>query len=124
LVPPTALPGIAGGTVAFVVGPLSLVGEVVALVGGPLALIEVVLGPVQGGGASGQPSLGRLQRLFGLPGPRLGRPDPGVVDGQGRDPLALGVLDDLLGQVGQLARGRPGPAAELLERLVRTNPPG
>ena len=94
--------GIAGGPVArvggplpLIGGPLAIVGEVVALVGGPLPRIEVVLGPVQGGGASGQPGLGRLQRLLGLPGPRLGRPDPGVVDGQGGDPLALRLLDDL-----------------------------
>ena len=96
-----ALFGIAGGPVArvggplpFIGGPLAIVGDVVALVGGPLPRIEVVLGPVQGGGASGQPGLGRMERLLGLPGPRLGRPDPGVVDGQGGDPLALRVLDD------------------------------
>jgi hypothetical protein len=119
-----------GGPVARVSGPLpligqvvALVGEVVALVGGPLAFVEDVLGPVQGGGASGQPGLGRLQGLLGLLGSRLGRPDPGVVDGQGRDPLALGLLDDLLGQLGQLARGRPGPSAELLEGRIRAHPP-
>jgi hypothetical protein len=131
LVAPTALFGIVGGPVALVGGPLPLiggpvaiVGGVVALVGGPLPRVEVVLGPVEGGGATGQPGLGRLQRLLGLPGPRLGRPDPGVVDGQGGDPLALRLLDDLLGQVSQLARGRSGLSAELLERLVRINAPG
>jgi hypothetical protein len=60
LVPPTALLGIAGGPVAFVggpvalvgdvvafiSGPLALVGEVIVLVGGPLPLIEVVPAPV------------------------------------------------------------------------------
>ena len=138
MVAPTALLGIAGGPVTLVsiavalVGEVvarvgiavALVGEVVALVGGPLPGVEVVLGPVQRRGPSGQPGLGGLQRLLGLPGPRLGRPDPGVVNGQGRDPLTLGLLHDLLGQFGQLARGRPRPSAELLERLVRTNPPG
>jgi hypothetical protein len=48
--------------------------------------------------------------------------DPGIVDGQRRDPLALGVLDNLLGQVGQLAAGRPGLFAELLERRIRADP--
>ena len=36
------------------------------------------------------------QRLLGLPGPRLSRPHPSVVNRQGRDPLPLGVLDHLL----------------------------
>jgi hypothetical protein len=123
LVPPTALLGIAGGPVArvggpvagvgdplpligeviaFVGGPVALIGEVVVLVGGPLPLVEVVPAPVQGGGASSQPGLDRLQRLLGLPSPRLGRPNPSVIDRQARDPLTLGLLDDLLGQVGQL----------------------
>ena len=70
-------------------------------------------------GPLGQPGLSGLQRLLGFPGPCLSRPDPGIVDGQGRDPLALGRLDDLLGEVGHLARGRPGPFSELLERVVR-----
>ena len=89
-----------GEMVAFVSSPLARVGEVVALVGGPLPGVEVVLDPVQRRGPLGQPGLGRVQRLLGLPGPRLGRPDPGVVDGESGDPFALGVLDDLLGEVG------------------------
>jgi hypothetical protein len=143
LVWPTALLGIAGGpvtrvgitvalvgeVVAFVGSPLPLVGEVVAvissplplvseviaLVSGPLPLVEIVPAPVQGGGASGQPGLGRLQRLLGRPGPRLGRPNPSVINGQSGDPFALGRLDNLLGQVGHLPRGRPRLLAELLD---------
>jgi hypothetical protein len=38
------------------------------------------------------------------PSPRLGCPDPGVVQRLGRDPLPLDVLDELLGDLGQLAR--------------------
>jgi hypothetical protein len=43
------------------------------------------------------------------PSPRLGCPDPGVVQRLGRDPLPLDVLDELLGDLGQLARRRPHP---------------
>jgi len=56
-----------------------------------------------------------LQYLLGLPSPRLGHPTP-AVDRPGRDPRALDVLDNLLGDLGQLARRRPRP--ELLEPLV------
>jgi hypothetical protein len=49
---------------------LGVGGGLVALVGGPLTGIQVVLGPVQGGAAAGQPGLGRLQRLLGLPSAR------------------------------------------------------
>ena len=111
-----------GEVVAFVGGPLPLVGEVVALVSGPLPFVGVVLGPVQGGGASGQPGLGGHQRLLGLPGPRLSRPNPSVVNRQGGDPFALGLLHDLLGQFGQLPRRRPRPFPELLERRIRADP--
>jgi hypothetical protein len=76
--------------VAFISSPLALVGKMVSFVGGTLARVGVVPGPVQHRGVSGQPSLGRLQRLLGLPGPRLSRPNPSVIDGQGSDPLALG----------------------------------
>jgi len=100
------------------------IGDIVALVGGPLSGIGGVLRPIQGRGPSGQPGLGRLQRLLGCPGAGLSGPDPSVVDGHGSDPLTLGVLDDLLGQVGQLAAGRPRLFAELLERRIRADPPG
>jgi hypothetical protein len=98
----------ADGLLGFAGVPVALVGEVVSLISGPLPPADVVLGPVQGCGALGQPGSGSLQRLLGLLGPRLGCPNPGVVDRLGRDALALGRLDDLLGKVGQLARGRPG----------------
>jgi len=102
--------GVVGGLVrcvsgpfALVSGPLSFIGDVVALVGGPLSFIGGVLRPIHGCGASGQTGLGCLQRLLGRLGAGLSGPDPGIVDGHGGDPLALGVLDNLLGQVGQLA---------------------
>ena len=72
----------------------------IALVSGPLPRVGVVLGTVQRRGASGQPGLGSLQGLLGRPGPRLSRPNPSVIDRPGGDPLALGRLDDLLGEVG------------------------
>ena len=138
LVPPTALLGIAGGpvaliggplalvgtVVAFISGPLALVGEMVALVGGPLPLVEVVPGPVQRGGASGQPGLGGLQRLLGRPGPRPGRLDPSVIDGHGRDPLALSRLDHLLGEVGQFPRRRPRRLRSCWNAWSGPTPPG
>ena len=108
--------------VSLVGGPFAFVGEVIALVSGPLPGVGVVLGPVQRRRPLGQPGLGRLQRLLGLPGPRLGRPDPSVVNGQSCDALTLGLLHDLLGQVGQLARGRPRLSAELLESRIRIDP--
>ena len=113
-----------GDVVAVVSGPVALVGEVVALVGGPLAGVEDILAPVLRCGAPGQPGLGRLQGLFGLPGAGLGRPHPSVIHGLGRDPLALHLLDDLLGDLGQLAGGRPRLPPQLLERLVQGNPAG
>jgi hypothetical protein len=82
---------------------VAFIGEVVALVGGPLSYIGDVLGSVRGGGASGQPGLGPLQRLLGRLGAASAARRRGVMDGHGGDPLALGVLDDLLGQVSQLA---------------------
>ena len=113
-----------GKMVAVIRRPVALIREVVLLVSGPLTHSEIVLGPVQGRLASSQPRLGRLECLLGLPGPRLGRPDPGVVQRLGRDPLTLGVLDHLQRDLGQLARGRPGPPPQPLERLVQADPLG
>jgi hypothetical protein len=56
------------------------------------------------------------------PAPRP--PGPGVVQRLGRDPLTLDVLDELLGDLGQLARGRPRPPPQLVERLVQRDPFG
>ena len=85
------------GPLACVGDALALVGEVVAFISSPLALVGVVLGPVQGRGPLGQPGLGRLQGLLGLPGPCLSRSNPGFIDRQRRDPFPLGRLDDFLG---------------------------
>jgi hypothetical protein len=103
---------------ALVGGPLALVSHMVALVGGPVAFLGRDLRLVNGGLALGQLGLGGLQRLFGGLGPGLGLPDPDVVQGQGGQPLALGVLDDLAGQLSQLAGGGAGAGAELLERRL------
>ena len=56
------------------------------------------------------------------PAPRP--PGPGVVQRLGRDPLTLDVLDELLGDLGQLARRRPRPPPQLVERLVQRDPFG
>jgi hypothetical protein len=101
-----------GDAVALIGHALALVGEAVALIGGDSGLVERRPAP-------GQVGLGGLQGLFGGLGVGLGLPDPGVVQGQGGQPLTLGVLDDLMGQLGQLARGRPGPPPQPPERLLR-----
>ena len=108
--------------VALVGGPVALVGDPVANVRGPLDGVGErsrsgsaarsrssascsrwsaarFAWPGRPGSGRGRPCVGparsgRLQGLFGLPGPRLGRPDPGVVDRLGRDPLPLDVLDN------------------------------
>lgn len=89
-----------GEMVAVISSPVALIGEVVSLVSDPLTHSQIVLGPIQGRLASGQLSPGGLKCLLGLPGPRLGRPDPGVLQHPGRDPLPLGVLDHLKGDIG------------------------
>jgi len=78
---------------------------VVALVGGQLPRVGSGLGVVKGRRALGQPGLGRVQRRLRLPGSRLSRPHPGVVHGKAGDPLTVGLLDNLLGEVGHPRRG-------------------
>jgi hypothetical protein len=90
-------------------------GRPVAFVGDAVALLSSDLGLVQGLTAAGQVGLGGLQGLLGGLGAGLGLPHPGIVQGQGGQPPALGILDDLLGHLGQLARGRPSRDAEPLE---------
>jgi len=75
---------------------------VVALVGGPLPRVG---SGVTGRRALGQPGLGRVQRRLRLPGSRLNRPHSGVVHGKAGDPLTVGLLDNLLGEVGHPRRG-------------------
>lgn len=56
-----------------------------------------------------------MQCLLGGLGSGLGYPNPGVVHGQGGDPLTLCLLHQHLpNQIGQLARRRPRPGPELL----------
>jgi hypothetical protein len=110
---------VVSGPLALISGPLALVSGMVALVSEPLALLSSDVRLVECRPALGQVGLGGLEGLLGGLGAGLGLPDPGVVQGQGGQPLALGVLDDLLGEGGQLARGRPGPPPQLPERLVR-----
>ena len=109
-----------GHALAFVSGPVAVISEVLARIGGPVAriggmvalvrdavaLLGSDLGLVKRGAAPGQVGLGGLEGLLGGLGAGLGLPDPDVVQGQGGQPLPLGVLDDLAGQLGQLARGR------------------
>jgi hypothetical protein len=118
-----------GDPVAHVRGLLAGVGDMVAVISGPVTFVrgalacgEDILGPVQGRLASGQPGLGHLQRLLGLPGPRLSRPHPGVIQGLGRQPCALDVLDNLLGDISQLARGRPRPPRSWWNAWSRVTP--
>jgi hypothetical protein len=76
-----------------------LVGRAVAFVGGLVpasARWSLVGGPL---------GLGRVQRRLRLPGSRLSRPHPGVVHGKAGDPLTLGLLDNLVGEVGHPPRG-------------------
>ena len=86
-----------GGPVALVSGMVTLVSDAVALIGSDLRLVE--RRP-----ALGQVGLGGLEGLLGGLGPGLGLTDPEIVQGQGGQPLTLGVLDDLAGQLGQLAQ--------------------
>ena len=95
--------------------PVAFVGDPVAFVGDAVALLSSDLGLVQGLTAADQVGLGGLQGLLGGLGAGLGLPHPGIVQGQGGQPPALGILDDVLGHLGQLARGRPSLDAELLE---------
>lgn len=96
--------------VALVSGPVALVREAVTLIGGMVAFageaVTVVgsdLGLVQCRPALSQVGLGGLEGLLGRVGTGLRLPDPDIVQGQGGQPLALGVLDDLLGEHGQPA---------------------
>jgi hypothetical protein len=82
-----------------------LVGRAVAFVGGLVPRVGSGLGVVKGRRALGQPGLGRVQRRLRLPGSRLSRPHPGVVHGKAGDPLTVGLLDNLLGEVGHPRRG-------------------
>jgi hypothetical protein len=91
------------GALAFVGGVVALVGGVVALVGDAVAFVGADLGLVKGSAALGQVGLVGPQGLFGGLGAGLGLPDPGIVQGQGGQPLALSVLNDLPGQLGQRA---------------------
>jgi hypothetical protein len=93
-----------GRAVAFV-GGLVPASARWSLVGGPLPRIGLGLGVVKGRRAQGQPGLGRVQRCLRLPGSRLSRPHPGVVHGKAGDPLTLGLLDNLVGEVGHPPRG-------------------
>jgi hypothetical protein len=83
--------------------PVAVVGDAVTVISGPLTFVGSVLGLVQGRLAAGQGGLGGLQGLLGGLGATLGLLDPSVVQSQGGQPLALGVLDNLLGHLGQLA---------------------
>jgi hypothetical protein len=87
----------------------------VAFVGDAVALLSSDQGLVQGLTAAGQVGLGGRQGLLGGLGAGLGLPHPGIVQGQSGQPPALGILDDLLGHLGQLARRRPSRDAEPLE---------
>jgi hypothetical protein len=107
---------VAGSPVAFVGDAVTVVGGPVAFVGPKVAFVGGGLGLVKGGAALRQVGLGGPEGLLGGLGAGFGFPDPDVVGGQGGQPPALRVLDDLVGQVGQLARARPSPGAELLER--------
>jgi len=104
--------------VAVVGHTLTRISGLVALVGDSVALISSALRLVKRRPALGQVGLGGLESLFGGLGAGLGLPDPNIVQGQGGQPLTLGILDDLAGQLGQPARGRPSPGAELLERRL------
>ena len=99
--------------------PVPVVGSLLALVGEAFPVVGSDLGLVQCGPALDEARLRGRKGCFGRSGTGLGLPDPGVVKGKGGQPLALGVLDDLLGQLGQLARGCPGLPPQLPERLVR-----
>jgi hypothetical protein len=98
-----------GDPVTVISGPLARISEAVALVGGMVALVGEafpllgsVIGLIQGGPAAGQVGMGGLEGLLGGLGADLGLPHPDIVKGQGGQPLPLGVLDDLPGQLGQL----------------------
>ena len=71
----------AGGSLALVGGPVTLVSEMVASVSGPLPSVSIILGSVQHRGTLFQSGSGRLQCLLGGLGSGLGRSNPGVVDG-------------------------------------------
>ena len=82
-----------------------LVGHAVAYVGGPLPRLGSGLGVVKSR-TLGQPGLGRVQRRPRLrPARASAAPHPGVVHGKADDPLTLGPLDNLLGEVGHPPRG-------------------
>ena len=63
------------------------------------------LGVVKGRRAQGQPGLAACNAAPPAPGSRLSHPLPGVVHGKAGDPLTLGLLDNLLGEVGHPPRG-------------------
>ena len=95
--------------------PVPFVGEAVPLLGSDLS-------PVKRRPELGQVGLRVLEGLLGGLGADLGLPHPDIVQGQGGQPFTLGVLDDLPGQLGQLARTRPSPSSQLLERHLGSVP--
>jgi hypothetical protein len=116
---------VAGRPVAFLGDAVALVGDAVAVIGhaltlvnGSLALVGNGPGLVKRRPALGQVGLGGLEGLLGGLGAGLGLSDPDVVQGQGGQPLTLGALDDLAGQLGQLPGRGPGAGSELLERRL------
>jgi hypothetical protein len=98
-----------GRAVAFVGGLVPGIGEVVRS-SAARSRASGLTGRRQGPLRAGQPGLGRVQRRLRLPGLRLSRRHPGVVLGKAGDPLTLGLLDNLVGEVGHRPRGcLPGP---------------
>jgi hypothetical protein len=112
---------IISGTVALVSDAVSLIGGVVARIGHAVTLNSSDLGLVQNSSALVQVGLGGLQGLLGHLGAGIGLPHPDIVHGLGGQPPPLRILDNLLSDHGQLARGRPGAGAELLERRLRVD---
>jgi hypothetical protein len=99
----TDVVAVIGQALARISGPLTLISQVLTRISGPVALISRGLSLVERGAALSQVGLGGLERLLGDLGSGLGLPDPKILQGQSGQPLALGVLDNLAGQLGQLA---------------------
>ena len=94
-----------GRAVAFVGGLVPGIGEVVALVGGPLPRVGSAWASSRAAARWASQAWAACNAASAWPGSRLSRPHPGVVHGKAGDPLTLGLLDNLLGEVGHPPRG-------------------
>jgi hypothetical protein len=108
--PLSGLPGLrlhllVGRAVTFVGGLVPGIGEVVTLVGGPLPRVGSAWASSRAAARRASPAWAACNAAPACARLAPQRPHPGVVHGKADDPLTLGLLDNLLGEVGHPPRG-------------------